>query len=296
MPRPRGRPRKNDTTNTRSKVPASAGRPRGRPRKDNSSSASFKPVEKKGTIDIYWIGHSSFRIHSVTHGKSIITDPYVIPKKRTNIISAFTVSHFDEHHNHIPDHASNIRVFQSPGEYEYDGFTIRAVMSPLSPKINRDARNVVYSICIDGFNICHMGNINEPLTAQHIDMLGPVDVMLAPHDNDNNNLLSYYEILKLARQLDVKIIVPMHYSKDQLPATFINDSGISRNKIDQKNKLRLSNNTIPSNLNIEFLEPQIDESQLRLGSRKKQTINNKKDLLLDYKNQNKHRLQSMFRF
>ena len=293
MPRPRGRPRKNAVNDTRPKVPAGAGRPRGRPRKKGSSYASFKPIEKKGVVDIYWIGHSSFRIHSVTHGKSVITDPYIISKKRTNLISAFTISHVDDHHNHIPDHASHIRTFKSPGEYEYDGFTIRSVMTPLSPGMDRERRNVVYSICIDGFNVCHLGNIKEPLSAQHIDMLGPVDVILAPHDNDNNNLLSYYEILKMARQLDTKIIIPMHYAKNTLPTTFLTDAGMSVKNINQKNKLRLSVNTIPQNLKIELLEPQTDESKFSLFSKRKQYTETQRNITVDSAND---KLQSIFRF
>ena len=293
MPRPRGRPRKNTTTDTRPKVPAGAGRPRGRPRKEGTSSASFKPIEKKGVVDIYWIGHSSFRIHSVTHGKSVITDPYIISKKRTNLISAFTISHADDLHSHIPNHASHIRTFKSPGEYEYDGFTIRSVMTPLSPGMERERRNVVYSICIDGFNICHFGNINEPLSAQHIDMLGPVDVILTPHDNDNKNLLSYYEILKMARQLDTKIIIPMHYAKDLLPTTFLNDAGMSVKNINQKNKLRLSANTIPQNLKIELLEPQTDESKLSLFAKRKPYTEIQRNVATSGANNN---LQSIFRF
>ncbi len=295
MPRPRGRPRKNDSTTTRSNsVPSNAGKPRGRPRKENNSPVSYQPVIRKGVIDIYWIGHSSFRIHSVNNGKSIITDPYAISKKRVDTISAFTVSHFEDQHNNIPEYASGIRVFKSPGEYEYDGFTVRSVMSPLSFDMTRDQRNVVYNISIDGFSICHMGNISEPLTPQNIDMIGTTDVILASHD-DENNLLSCSEILKLARQLDAKIIVPMHYSKNNLPMRFLNDAGISKNKLDFKNKIRLTINNIPQNLCVELLEPQINESQSRLSEVKRQHTK-----ILQHSTQNEmndlNRLLSIFRF
>ena len=295
MPRPRGRPRKNDSTSNRSKaIPAGAGRPRGRPRKENNSYTSFQPATIKGIVDIYWIGHSSFRIHSVNNGKSIITDPYVISKKRVDTISAFTVSHFDDHHNNIPEYASGIRVFKSPGEYEYDGFTIRSVMSPLSSDMTRDRRNVVYNISIDGFSICHMGNISEPLTPQNIDMIGQVDVILAPHDDDDNNLLSYYEILKIARYVDAKIIVPMHYTKDHLPTRFLNDAGMSKNKLDIRNKLRLSINNMPQSLHIELLDPQVNESQSKLHVAKEQNIVTRQRRIEHRRGSNK--LASIFRF
>ena len=56
----------------------------------------------------------------------------------------------------------------------------RRSATPLSSEVAREHRNVAYTIVVENVNICHLGDITEPLTPTQIDELSPVDVLLIP--------------------------------------------------------------------------------------------------------------------
>ena len=89
-------------------------------------------------MDIYWLGHACFRLRSSATGLAVITDPYSrslgvhIDPRQTQDVVAVTVSHDDSLHNDASDLPGDPRVFNMPGEYEFQGIIIRSVMSPLA--------------------------------------------------------------------------------------------------------------------------------------------------------------------
>ena len=196
-------------------------------------------------MDIYWLGHACFRLRSSNAGLSIITDPYasgagglgvqVDPRQMVDAVGV-TVSHDDPMHNSVGEVDGRPRVFDTPGEYEFQGITIRAVMTPLAEGTPRAKRNVAFAIALDGINVCHLGNITQPLTAQQIDLIGPADVVLAPAGGSDHSLLSYRAINQTAQQLDAKWLIPMHYRAEREPSavepegpeTFLRETGRGR--------------------------------------------------------------------
>ena len=227
-------------------------------------------------MDIYWLGHSSFRLRSTTSGVSIITDPYaasaglgvqIDPRQLTDVV-AVTISHDDAMHNTTTDLSDRPRVFDAPGEYEFQGITIRAVMTPLPEETPRSRRNVAYTISVDGINICHLGNITRPLTAQQIDLIGPADVVLAPAGGDERNLLSYRAINQTAQQLDARWLIPMHYrapseSSGIEPANadaFLRELGVADGSLQPQGRMQVTRGNLPASLQIGLLTPQLRTS------------------------------------
>ncbi len=224
-------------------------------------------------MDIYWLGHSCFRLRSTNSGLSIITDPYasgigglgvrVDPRQISDVV-AVTVSHNDPMHNSPDEVEGGPRVFNTPGEYEFQGITIRAVMTPLPDGIPRSQRNVAYAIAIDGINVCHLGNITQPLTAQQIDLIGPAEVVLAPAGGADRDLLPYRAINQTAQQLDARWLIPMHYRAEgepslvepQGPGEFLRELGVADGALQPQGRLQVTRNNLPPVLQIGLLTPQ----------------------------------------
>ena len=224
-------------------------------------------------MDIYWLGHAAFRLRSSTTGLSIITDPYTassglgmqIDSRQIVDVAGVTVSHDDAMHNNPADLGGDARVFNTPGEYEFQGVTIRAVMTVLSEGVPRSQRNVAYTISIDGISVCHLGNIARPLTAQQIDLIGPADVVLAPAGGEERNLLSYRAVNQTAQQLDARWLIPMHFRapgesseiQPADPSAFLRELGVADGSLQPQGRMQVTRNNLPASLQIGLLTPQI---------------------------------------
>lgn len=224
-------------------------------------------------MDIYWLGHAAFRLRSITTGLSIITDPYTassglgmqIDSRQIVDVVGVTVSHDDAMHNNPADLGGDARVFNTPGEYEFQGITIRAVMTGLPEGVPRSQRNVAYTISIDGISVCHLGSIARPLTAQQIDLIGPADVVLAPAGGEDRNLLSYRAINQTAQQLDARWLVPMHFRapgesseiQPEDPRAFLRELGVADGSLQPQGRMQVTRNNLPPSLQIGLLTPQI---------------------------------------
>ena len=223
-------------------------------------------------MDIYWLGHACFRLRSALSGLSVITDPYAsgaglgarIDPRHLVEVAAVTVSHDNRMHNDAADLSSTPRVFNSPGEYEFQGITIRAVMTPLPEGISRRNRNVAYTIAVDGISVCHLGSIAQPLTAQQIGLIGPADVVLAPAGGEERNLLSYRALNRMAQQLEARWLIPMHYrAPGELseiepagPAAFLKELGVPDGSLQPQSRMQVTRNNLPASLQIGLLSPQ----------------------------------------
>lgn len=222
-------------------------------------------------MDIFWLGHSCVRLRSSVTGLSVICDPHPslgerVDLSHTHDVAAVTISHDAPSHNAAAGLPGNPRVFSTPGEYELQGITIRAVMSPLASDETRAARNVAYTIGIDGVNVCHLGNIRQPLTAPQIDLIGPADVVLAPAGGPEHNLLPYRAVNQMAQQLDARWLIPIHYRAGGEPATasaqplspaaFLRELGVAEGTLEPQNRMRVTRNNLPATMQIDLLTSQ----------------------------------------
>ena len=161
-------------------------------------------------MEISWLGHSCFRLRS--NEIVVVTDPFPESlglQPDTRPATVVTVSNTHPNHSHWAGVSGDPRVFKAPGEYEYSGISVRGVMTPLPEGTKQEQRNVAYSMEIEGVNICHLGDILEPLTTRNIEELSPVDVLLIP--TGGGCTLAVDRLLQTMRDLDPKIVIPMHY-------------------------------------------------------------------------------------
>ena len=164
-------------------------------------------------MDITWLGHSCFRLHDAD--MVVVTDPYPASiglRVDNRPASVVTVSNPHPNHNSVAGIEGEPKVFDAPGEYEFNGVTARGVMTPLAEGQPREERSVAFTIEIGGVNICHLGDISMPMTTRQIDELKPVDVVLVP--TGGHCTLDMEQVYQTLQDLDAKVVIPMHY---QLP-------------------------------------------------------------------------------
>ena len=164
-------------------------------------------------MDITWLGHSCFRLHDAD--MTVVTDPYPASVGlRVDNRPAEIVTVSNPHPNHSNSEAidGDPKLFNNPGEYEFNGISARGVMTPLAEGQSQEERNVAFTLEIGGINICHLGDLSMPMTTRMIDELKPIDVVLVP--TGGHCTLDMDQVFQTLQDLDAKIVIPMHYMTD----------------------------------------------------------------------------------
>ena len=209
-------------------------------------------------MDITWLGHACFRLHS--DGLVVLTDPYPVSlglRPETRSATVVTVSNRHPNHSCWEDVAGEPKVFTTPGEYEYSGISVRGVMTTLPLASPWKQRNVAYSIEMDGINICHLGDIAQPLTTRQVEDLTPVDVLLAP--TGGGCTLDVDQVLQTMQDLEPKIVVPMHHGNHgagvsfQDVEVFLRRMGLS--EVQSQSRLIATTSNLPADMKVALLAP-----------------------------------------
>jgi L-ascorbate metabolism protein UlaG (beta-lactamase superfamily) len=210
-------------------------------------------------MEISWLGHSCFRLRS--NEIVIVTDPFPESlglKPDTRPATVVTVSNAHPNHSNWEGVSGDPRVFSTPGEYEYAGVSVRGVMTPLSEGTKPEQRNVAYSMEIEGVNLCHLGDISEPLTPRHINELLPVDVLLLP--TGGGCTLAVDRLLQTMRDLDPKIVIPMHYGIPNISVQLENVDVFLRlmgsGETQTQPRLSVTASNLPQDLRVSVMAPQ----------------------------------------
>jgi L-ascorbate metabolism protein UlaG (beta-lactamase superfamily) len=191
----------------------------------------------------------------------VVTDPFPESlglKPDTRLATVVTVSNTHLNHSNWQGVSGDPRVFNAPGEYEYSGISVRGVMTPLSEGMKQEQRNVAYSMEIEGVNLCHLGDLTEPLTTRHINELSPVDVLLLPVGGGCT--LAVDRIVQTMRDLDPKVVIPMHYRIPNISVelesvdVFLRLMGSGETQAQPRLSVTASN--LPQDLRVSVLAPQ----------------------------------------
>jgi|TARA_B100000586_G_C19981905_1_gene372354 hypothetical protein len=146
---------------------------------------------------------------------TVVTDPYPASVGlRVDNRPAEIVTVSNPHPNHCNSEGidGDPKLFNNPGEYEFNGVSARGVMTPLAEGQSQEERNVAFTLEIGGINICHLGDLSMPMTTRMIDELKPIDVVLVP--TGGHCTLDMDQVFQTLQDLDAKIVIPMHYMTD----------------------------------------------------------------------------------
>ncbi|MFC2076586.1 MBL fold metallo-hydrolase [candidate division KSB1 bacterium] len=174
-------------------------------------------------MKITYLAHSCFLITSAD-GTRILMDPYesgsydgaVQYGPVQEAADLVLISH-DTH----PDHAASDTisgsptVIKQPGEAEVKGIKVDGIATFHDSSGGRErGPNTVFTFEVDGLTVCHLGDLGHVLNAEQAEAVGRPDILMVPVGGYFT--IDADEAAQVVRQLDPKIVIPMHFKTDKL--------------------------------------------------------------------------------
>ncbi len=209
-------------------------------------------------MDISWLGHSCFKIKGSR--VIVITDPYSLNLGYSlgePIANIVTVSHQHPGHSYVQDIGGEPRLVTGPGEYEISGVLIVGIATFHDREGGRKSgKNTVYVMELDEVSVCHLGDLGHVLTAEQVEEIGNVDVLLLPVGGMST--INAPMAAEVVRQLEPKAVVPMHYKTPALSwelepvERFLKEIGAKQ--ADSQPKLSLTKSSLPLSTQVFLLD------------------------------------------
>jgi L-ascorbate metabolism protein UlaG (beta-lactamase superfamily) len=209
-------------------------------------------------MEINWLGHSCFRIRGSQ--AAVVTDPYApdlgysLGKPKARIV---TVSHPHPGHSYVEGVGGEPKVLSGPGEYEISGILIIGMATFHDAEGgSQRGKNTVYLMEIDEVTVCHLGDLGHMLTAEQIEELGNVDVLLVPVGGVST--IDAPVAAEIARRLEPRVVIPMHYKTGALSrelepvGRFLKEMGVEQ--VTSQPKLSLNKSNLPLSTQVYLLD------------------------------------------
>ncbi len=205
-------------------------------------------------MKIKWNGHASFTI-TASDGTMLVTDPYD-PSGYAGVLK----------YDQVKDKADGVLVSHNHADHNY------AKGIPGSPKIIKDSgqvkdikikgistyhdesggsergENTVFVFTVDGINICFAGDLGHQLSAEQIEAIGPLDLLLIPVGGTYT--VDADGAAEIAETLNPKLIIPMHFKTDKcdLPISGVDNFLEKMAKVNQlqQSEIELSRDKLPT--------------------------------------------------
>ncbi len=165
-------------------------------------------------MDIFWLGHSSFRIK--TKEATIITDPFDktlgYPMKKLTA-SIVTVSHDHPQHSHLEGVGNDPRIVSRPGEYEIANVFINGIATfHDSSEGEQRGKNTAFFLDIEDVKICHLGDLGHVPTPAQIEQMSGADILMVPVGGVST--LGAAEAAETISLLSPRLVIPMHFKTE----------------------------------------------------------------------------------
>ena len=209
-------------------------------------------------MDISWLGHSCFRIRGAQ--ATIVADPYSpdlgysLGKAAAGIV---TISHQHPGHSYVQGIGGEPKVVAGPGEYEISGVLIIGMATFHDRQEGKEkGKNTVYLMEVDEVSICHLGDLGHVLTAAQVEEMEHVDVLLLPVGGVST--IDAPMAAEVVRQLEPKVVVPMHYKTEALKRElepvggFLKEMGLK--EVTSQSKLSLTRANLPPSTQVFLLD------------------------------------------
>lgn len=107
-------------------------------------------------------------------------------------------------------------VIEGPGEYGIADFDIKGVAAQRHLDTENDPKiSTMYRIEANDVRVALIGNIYEKLDDEQLEELGVVDILVIPVGG-NGYTLDATGAATIARQIDPKVVIPVHYADSAL--------------------------------------------------------------------------------
>ncbi len=169
-------------------------------------------------VSFRWFGQACLEIgNSVT----IVTDPHDgesvglgVPKVKGDIVT-LSHRHFDHTSGKKLVSKEDTDTMEGSGEREVKGIKVEGIDS-FHDKAEGAKRgeNTIFIFEMDGFRICHLGDLGHRLSEDAIGEVKPVDILLVPVGG--NYTIGAREAIETVKDLEPSVIIPMHYKVEGL--------------------------------------------------------------------------------
>lgn len=155
----------------------------------------------------------------------------------------------------LGDISQTILAIEGPGEYEVGDFVIKGTSARRHIDTDADAKkSTIYRIECEGVRIGLLGNIAPALDEEEQESLGVIDMLILPVGGGGYTL-DATSAVTVVRQLDPKVVIPVHYADAKLRYevpqdvldTFVKELGAPVEEVGAKYKVKSSAN-LPSAL------------------------------------------------
>jgi len=160
-------------------------------------------------------------------------------------------------HSYVQGIGGEPRLVTGPGEYEISGVLIIGIATFHDAEGGRKrGRNTVYLMEVDEVSVCHLGDLGHVLTAEQVEELGNVDVLLLPVGGMST--IDASMAAEVVRQLEPKVVVPMHYKTQALSwelqpvGRFLKEIGVK--DINSQPKLSFTRSSLPISTQVFLLD------------------------------------------
>lgn len=121
------------------------------------------------------------------------------------------------------DKTAQIQI-EGPGEYEVGDFSIRGISAQRHLDDDTvEKKSTMYRIEIGEVRIALIGNIAPKVTEDQLESLGVVDILIIPIGG-NGYTLDATSASTISRQIDPKVIIPVHYADSALKYEVLQDT------------------------------------------------------------------------
>lgn len=163
-------------------------------------------------MKLQWLGHSSFKLTEST-GASVITDPFEAQAVGYSMAylncDAVTSSCALPDHNNFKGVKGNPVIINSLGNTEINGIHVAGFLSNEGANV-KPHKNMIYKFRLDGVTVCHLGDIAEECSAEIIEELIPVNILLIPIGGGDKTIDA--EMAKeYVDNIMPDICIPMHF-------------------------------------------------------------------------------------
>ncbi len=214
-------------------------------------------------MKIKWYGHAAFLITS-DKGVKIVTDPYepgafdgqLSYGKINDPVDIVLVSHEHADHNYTKDFAGPPRIVKGSGSKSIKGITVKGVPTFHDPSGGKErGENTVFTMNVDGIQVCHLGDLGHVLSPKELTEIGPVDILLSPIGGLYT--IDPKEASRNAELMNPKVFIPMHFktAKCGFPLAPVDDflQGKARVKQSGTSEAHFEKASLPQQMEIVVL-------------------------------------------
>lgn len=147
-------------------------------------------------------------------------------------------------------------IIQAPGEYEVGDFFIRAAAASRHLDMETEPKiSTIYHIDAGDIRIGLIGNVKSKLDDDQLETIGVVDILVIPVGGGGYTL-DATNAVSIVRQVDPKVVIPVHYADPGLHYEVVQDTIDTFTKelgapVEQMDKLKLKGAaTLPQSLTV----------------------------------------------